>query len=408
MYANDFEFDGRYLSDYGFVICDIGSDMDMNQVSAGGTVTIQTVRHGNGKRVFPVNATYESCIEADFTICKDPCVYNDTEISDDEMRDLMRWLNRRTYYKMRFLKEPENDDGGCFYNAAFNIDKICVGGKTVGLTLHMITDSPFGYGNEVIASSAMNYWDNTLYNTYVSLDDPSDDIGYIYPDMKLAVMSPRRNVEDSYTAIDVYNEMYPDERFRIDADFTHSLGKTYIVDGKSLAITEVSTDYTINAFDNEGNKYPGVEDVLIYDSIISKLYINQITNDFEPGLYRFVVADVSENEKKCILKKKKNDDTWETLRDNISCISSNHIGPIISYQYHNLIGGVIGFTTYASLASDSYLEMEIKENQSVPGDSFNYCFIKIGNTMDNRENVVRCTVPCSLELRYNPIIKLSP
>ncbi len=122
MYANDFEFDGRYLSDYGFVICDIGSDMDMNQVSAGGTVTIQTVRHGNGKRVFPVNATYESCIEADFTICKDPCVYDDTEISDDEMRDLMRWLNRRTYYKMRFLKEPENDDGGCFYNAAFNID----------------------------------------------------------------------------------------------------------------------------------------------------------------------------------------------------------------------------------------------------------------------------------------------
>jgi hypothetical protein len=53
MYATDFEYDGRYLSDYGFIICNFNAPSDADIVSAGSTLTFNTValnkgnKHGN-------------------------------------------------------------------------------------------------------------------------------------------------------------------------------------------------------------------------------------------------------------------------------------------------------------------------------------------------------------------------
>lgn len=41
-------------------------------------------------------------------------------------------------------------------------------------------------------------------------------------------------------------------------------------------------------------------------------------------------------------------------------------------------------------------------------DDFNYEFFRIGNTFDNRENIISSTLPCTLEINYKPIIKNSP
>ena len=39
------------------------------------------------------------------------------------------------------------------------------------------------------------------------------------------------------------------------------------------------------------------------------------------------------------------------------------------------------------------------------GDDFNYDFFRFGNTFGNRENVITSTMPCTVELRYRPILK---
>ena len=51
MYALDFEYDGRYLSDYGFVICNFGGASDMDVVSAGSKITFNSVPMSFGKRI---------------------------------------------------------------------------------------------------------------------------------------------------------------------------------------------------------------------------------------------------------------------------------------------------------------------------------------------------------------------
>lgn len=43
MYALDFEYDGQYLSDYGFIICDFNSSSGADIVSAGSMITFNTV-----------------------------------------------------------------------------------------------------------------------------------------------------------------------------------------------------------------------------------------------------------------------------------------------------------------------------------------------------------------------------
>lgn len=178
MYACDFEYDGQYLSDYGFVICTLGGTSDFDTVSAGSKITFNTVSRHNGKLYSLTSTQYSECITATFTICKNPEEYSDLRITNDEYRDIMRWLNRREFLKFQVLNEDDREHETCYYEASFNVDKIMVNKVLYGLELTMETNKPFGYGQEL--SVAWTISDTT--KTYV-LSDMSDEIGYTYPSM---------------------------------------------------------------------------------------------------------------------------------------------------------------------------------------------------------------------------------
>jgi hypothetical protein len=182
MYALDFEYDGRYLSDYGFVICNFGGASDMDVVSAGSKITFNTVPMSFGKRFSLTGTHYEECIQATFQICKNPELYDDLQISRDEYTDIMRWLNRREFLKFRMLDEWDTEQETCAYEASFNISKIMVNRVLYGLELTMETNKPFGDGQELSVS-----WDiQDTSKTYI-LRDMSDEIGYSYPSMEITV-----------------------------------------------------------------------------------------------------------------------------------------------------------------------------------------------------------------------------
>lgn len=178
MYACDFEYDGQYLSDYGFVICNLSGTSDFDTVSAGSRITFNTVSRHRGKMYSLTGTQYDECITATFDICKNPEEYADLRITNDEYRDIMRWLNRREFLKFQVLNEDDKEQETCYYEASFNVDKIMVNKVLYGLELTMETNKPFGYGQEL--SVSWNVSDTT--KTYV-LSDMSDEIGYTYPSM---------------------------------------------------------------------------------------------------------------------------------------------------------------------------------------------------------------------------------
>ena len=185
MYALDFEYDDQYLSDYGFIICDFNSSSGANIVSAGSKITFNTVSHNKGKHHSLVGTQYDEYIQITFDICKNPDIYDDLRITNDEYKDLMRWLNRKEFLKFQIIEdEIFNERGSCYYNASFNVNKIKIREILYGLELTMETDKPFGYGQE-----QRLYWDFSDITKSYLLRDISDEIGYTYPSMVITCIA---------------------------------------------------------------------------------------------------------------------------------------------------------------------------------------------------------------------------
>ena len=184
MYALDFEYDGQYLSDYGFIICNFGDSSGVNTVSAGSVVTFNKVSRHSGKKHSLTSTSYEECVQATFCIGKNPKIYgkDEMQITNDEYRDLIRWLNRREFLKFQLLGGDDYDGETCYYEASFNVEKIKIDEVLYGMELTMETNKPFGYGQE--QSATWTVADTT--KSYI-LSDISDEIGYTYPSMVIEI-----------------------------------------------------------------------------------------------------------------------------------------------------------------------------------------------------------------------------
>lgn len=179
MNAIDFYYDGQYLSDYGFIICDFDGTSGVDTISAGSTLTFNKVAEYDGKQHVLTSTKYDDCITTTFDICKNPELYDDLEITNDEVRDMMRWLNRREFLKFQVYDEDLDIDT-CYYEASFNIEKIKIREIVYGLRLTMETNRPFAYGQE--QNYKLIFTDNTVVKT---INDMSDEIGVTFPYMKI-------------------------------------------------------------------------------------------------------------------------------------------------------------------------------------------------------------------------------
>ena len=177
MYAKDFEYDGHKLSDFGFIVCSFNGAGDVETVSAGSEITFNKVSHHQGKKQSLTSTKYERCIQSVFQICKNPCAGSKSIITDEEYRNIMRWLNRREFlpFKPIFSDEQKED---VYYNASFNVNKIMANGKLYGLELNMETDKPFGYGSLITEDWTVST-ENT--GTEINIIDESDEIGCTFP-----------------------------------------------------------------------------------------------------------------------------------------------------------------------------------------------------------------------------------
>lgn len=183
MYALDFCYDGSYLSDYNFMICTFGGSSDFDFMSVGSKISFNKVPHHMGKINSLVSTKYDECLTASFDICKNTDLYEDLYISNDEYRQMVRWLNRREFLPFQLIDDIE-DINFCTYNASFNVEKVLINRQLVGLRLTLETDKPFGY-----APMRKLVWDikeeDVKTKKTVTLIDTSDEIGYTYPTVKI-------------------------------------------------------------------------------------------------------------------------------------------------------------------------------------------------------------------------------
>ena len=231
MFAYDFEYDGLYLSDFGFTICNFDSESGTNTVSAGSSITFNKISRNKGKSNFLIGSKYDECIKTTFNICKTNC-NDDNEnmiITTDEFRDLMRWLNRPEFHRFQIIDDSEKFREPCYFNASFNVEKIFVADELYGLRLTMETDKPFGYGETQTVTKDIIQSDSKF-----KIYDISDEIGETYVDVDIVCKSD--------ADITIINEDIADNTMTIT---NCKNGELIHIDGSNLIITSSDNKHDI-------------------------------------------------------------------------------------------------------------------------------------------------------------------
>jgi len=244
LYALDFEYDGKLLSDFGFIICDFEKSDGSNMIDTGFNITFTKVSHNNGKSNSLVSTRYDQCFQTTFSICKDPYEYSDLAISNEEYRELVRWLNRNEFLKFRFVYDEEEVlPDSCYFNASFNIQNVKIDEMLYGLSLTMETDAPFGYGEAFEKT-----WTISSAGSSISFDDVSDEIGLIRPEITIMCGANCNLVisNNSFQSVMRINNCSNGETIHIDGD-------------RQIISTTLATHKILNDFNFEflcvGNNY---------------------------------------------------------------------------------------------------------------------------------------------------------
>ena len=194
MKAFDFEYDNIRLSDKGFMLCRFDSG-GMETVSNGSEISFNTVPTINGQKHQLTSSEYGNCLTTTLQICKNLCDDYNMEISVEDMRDIMRWLNRKEYHKFKII---DDEYSGFYINASFNVSKIEINGAVCGFELELFSDTPFMLQEPVIVNIDVKESDLTeqcimangtiMSNTCIrKFYSKSDEEGYIYPDMVIKI-----------------------------------------------------------------------------------------------------------------------------------------------------------------------------------------------------------------------------
>lgn len=309
MKAFDFEFNGKHLSDFGFIICNFG-DKGLDTVSNGATITFNTIPTLNGAHHKLNSTTYEDCLETTIQICRNSCDGGNMEISPAAFRELTRWLCRKQFHKFKPLSEEYID---LYYESIINISRIELDEKLVGLELEITCNRPFALKepkiiNVVCAQGKEVYgWEKYQNSPEVI------KLGY--------VTSKDENA-------------YP-------ADGLHTDGYQYVSVGK-----------------------------------VYKASINDTSHE-EGFIYPYTEITVNENGDLKIHNALENRETFIA-----NCVA----GEVITMDY-------------------PIIQSSISSHKNIQND-FNWTFFRVANTFDNSRNDLTVSLPCTMKIKYSPIVKV--
>lgn len=242
MKARDFEFNGKNLSDFGFIIASFGSK-GLETID-GSEIIFNTVANLDGSKHSLVSTNYDGCLECVIQVCKFSCNSDIKEILPIEFREISAWLNKRKFLKFKILDEEHID---LYYNASVkSINRIELDGRLMGLELNIITDSPHAYKEPRLITIK-----NTVQNGKHSVNDTSYEEGYIYPVVEITM------AQDG--DLSIYNAMEDRTTFIANCVQGETIVMDYPVIQSSVSSHNIQNDFNwnffrvANTFDNSRN-----------------------------------------------------------------------------------------------------------------------------------------------------------
>lgn len=176
MTISDFEYDGEYLKNWGFRICNIDQN-GFRTIDSDSQLTFNNVSLMRGKLFELTTSKYDDHISISFQICKYSSNSVLLPITAYEAREIKRWLNRPVFKRFKLIQPYWSD---IYMEGSFNVENIMCDDKILLLNLTFISNRPFAL-HEPITHRIITTNENESFTFF----DISDEIGYIYPDIKI-------------------------------------------------------------------------------------------------------------------------------------------------------------------------------------------------------------------------------
>lgn len=170
----DFLYDGVRLSSKGLVLCLFEKNEDVQEV--GNVINLNATKATLADHAYAIGPAYDEQAFFEFEICRDNCSdLADYPLSDIEIRDVFRWLNRKGFHKFQpIFRDGEFSD--CFYLSSFpEIRLISIGRNVIGFSIQMHCNAPYAYGDKRPVKGKV---DNS--GARLTIEDDSDELGYVY------------------------------------------------------------------------------------------------------------------------------------------------------------------------------------------------------------------------------------
>lgn len=227
--VSDFIFDGRSLSEFGYMLIFENSEEQMDTSN----MEMDSIKAARNDKSLGVGYKYGENLTATYLIMKNYCEFPDDELdlTDDDVSEMTRWLCRKQYKWFRFVDDEEVSDE-VWYQGYWTVKKEFAGDKVIGLQITLHTNAPYGYTRIVKhIQSASNF----------EINIGTDEEGYIYPDvtinLKEAGTLEFTNVTEDRTTrlenceaneiITIYNADVQQIKSTVDHDYIHEFNYKY-------------------------------------------------------------------------------------------------------------------------------------------------------------------------------------
>lgn len=232
MKAKDFEFDGKTLSSFGFIIANFGGSKGLETID-GAEIEFNTTASLGGSKCNLISTTYEDCLEATIQIVKYSCTTGIQEITAPEHREITKWLSRKNFTKLKILEESYID---LYYEAAVtSIGRIELDGRLMGLELNIITNRPFALKEPRTISIK-----NIELDGKHSINDTSYEEGYIYPYTEITI--------NESGDLNIYNVLEDRNTYIANCIAGEVITMDYPVIHSSVASHNIQNDFNWNFF----------------------------------------------------------------------------------------------------------------------------------------------------------------
>lgn len=221
MDATNFIFDGKSLSDFGFIICTFDGETN---VSTSPSITYTTLKVPDNNRRRFLSSNYEDVISFEISIAKYESKKNNLPINSYEDRAIRKWLCREDGFH-EFVIEQE-DFYNIYYNAQINITPQMVCGRIRGYRLTITTDNVYGYTEWLETEFDIN--SSTSYN-FLALSDRAD---YFYPIWEI---TPLQSGDIHLKILEDVNQTYTILK-------SATINKKIIIDSENGIIEGISPD----------------------------------------------------------------------------------------------------------------------------------------------------------------------